>query len=71
MQEGLIVIFLAMSVSSTNQKYLFFKKANFKGLPGFRNEKKKFTPKISIVSVSQKKALLLSNHIAKFYVRFK
>lgn len=40
MQEGLIVIFLAMSVSSTNQKYLFFKKANFKGLPGFRNEKK-------------------------------
>lgn len=55
MQEGLIVIFLAMSVSSTNQKYLFFKKANFKGLPGFRNEKK-FTPKISIVSVSQKKS---------------
>lgn len=63
MQEILIFIFLAMLVSSDNQKYywFFFKKANFKQLSEFRHENNKFILKSNIVSVSQKKVLLLSN----------
>lgn len=59
MQERLIVIFLAVLVSSDNQKCYLFKKANFKQLSEFRHENNKFTLKISIFSVSQKKSTAL------------